>query len=58
MPRDLVGADEVYVGRIRRDPSVPYGLNLWTVADNVIKGAALNAVEIGDFLTKSTLRDD
>lgn len=50
MPRDLVGTDEVYVGRIRRDLSVPYGLHLWTVADNVRKGAALNTVEIAELL--------
>lgn len=50
MPKDLVGTDEVYVGRIRRDSSVPYGLHLWTVADNVRKGAALNTVEIAELL--------
>jgi len=40
------GKNEVFVGRIRRDYSVPYGLNLWVVADNVRKGAATNAVQI------------
>ena len=40
------GNDEVFVGRIRRDYSVPYGLNLWVVADNLRKGAATNAVQI------------
>ena len=40
------GYDEVFVGRIRRDYSVKYGLNLWVVADNLRKGAASNAVQI------------
>ena len=40
------GHDEVFVGRIRRDFSVPYGLNLWVVADNIRKGAASNAIQI------------
>jgi len=40
------GHDEVFVGRIRRDDSVPYGINFWCVADNVRKGAATNAVQI------------
>ena len=40
------GRDEVFVGRIRRDPSVPNGLNLWIVADNLRKGAATNAIQI------------
>jgi len=38
--------DEVFVGRIRRDESVPYGINMWVVADNIRKGAASNAVQI------------
>lgn len=40
------GYDEVFVGRIRRDFSVPYGINLWIVSDNLRKGAASNAVQI------------
>jgi aspartate-semialdehyde dehydrogenase len=44
------GRDEVFVGRIRRDPTVPHGLNLWVVADNLRKGAATNAVQIGEVL--------
>ena len=40
------GHDEVYVGRIRRDESVPYGINMWVVSDNVRKGAATNAIQI------------
>jgi aspartate-semialdehyde dehydrogenase len=44
------GRDEVFVGRIRRDGSVPHGLNLWVVADNLRKGAATNAVQIAEVL--------
>ena len=44
------GTDDVYVGRIRRDISHPNGLNLWVVADNVRKGAALNSVQIAELL--------
>lgn len=40
------GYDDVFVGRVRRDFSVPYGINLWVVADNLRKGAASNAVQI------------
>ena len=42
------GEDPVFVGRIRRDTTVPHGLNLWIVADNIRKGAALNAVQIAE----------
>lgn len=42
----LLGHDEVFVGRIRRDFSVPFGVNLWVVADNIRKGAATNAIQI------------
>ena len=44
------GTDPVYVGRIRNDSSAPNALNLWVVADNLLKGAALNAVQIAEFL--------
>ena len=47
------GTDPVYVGRIRQDPSVPHGLNLWITADNLRKGAALNAVQIAELLFSS-----
>ena len=46
------GHDEVFVGRIRRDESVPFGINLWVVADNIRKGAATNAVQIVEELCK------
>jgi aspartate-semialdehyde dehydrogenase len=52
MPLDVVGKDEVYVGRIREDESIPNGLNLWIVADNLRKGAALNAVQIAELLVR------
>lgn len=47
-PLDAVGSDEVWVGRLRRDASRPNSLNLWIVADNLRKGAALNAVQIAE----------
>jgi aspartate-semialdehyde dehydrogenase len=47
-PMELAGTDPVYVGRIRGDVSHPNGLNLWVVADNLRKGAALNAVQIAE----------
>lgn len=40
------GSDKVFVGRIRRDESIPFGINMWVVADNVRKGAASNAIQI------------
>ncbi len=46
------GKDEVYVGRVRRDLSHPRGLDFWVVADNVRKGAALNAVQIAEYLIR------
>ena len=48
MPVDVWDTDPVYVGRIRRDPTVRSGLNLWIVADNLRKGAATNAVQIAE----------
>jgi aspartate-semialdehyde dehydrogenase len=47
-PHHVAGKDEVYVGRIRNDPSSPRGLALWLVSDNLRKGAALNAVQIAE----------
>lgn len=49
------GRDAVYVGRIREDISHPRGINLWVVADNVRKGAALNSVQIAEILVKDYL---
>ena len=48
MPWEAAGTDDVYVGRIRQDNSHPNGLAMWIVADNVRKGAALNAVQIAE----------
>jgi aspartate-semialdehyde dehydrogenase len=50
MPVDVTGKDETYVGRVREDDTVECGLNLWIVADNLLKGAALNAVQIAEKL--------
>jgi len=54
-PIDCVGEDSVFVSRIREDPSVPYGLGLWIVSDNLRKGAALNSVQIAETLIESYL---
>lgn len=51
MPLYAGGRDETFAGRIRRDVSVPYGLDLWIVSDNLRKGAATNAVQIAQWLT-------
>ena len=50
MPLHVAGTDNVFVGRIREDPSLENGLHLWIVADNLRKGAALNAVQIAEKL--------
>jgi aspartate-semialdehyde dehydrogenase len=47
---DTAGKDEIYVGRIREDGSIPNGINMWIVSDNLRKGAALNAVQIAENL--------
>jgi aspartate-semialdehyde dehydrogenase len=52
LPLAATGRDEVFVGRIRRDPTVPHGLNIWVVADNLRKGAATNAVQIAEVLVE------
>jgi aspartate-semialdehyde dehydrogenase len=52
MPYEVEGKDEVFVGRIRRDPFIKNGLWLWIVSDNLRKGAALNAVQIAELLIK------
>lgn len=51
-PLEFSGHDEVFVGRIRRDFSVDNGLNIWVVADNIRKGAALNAIQIAELMIK------
>ena len=54
-PKECVGEYAVYVSRIRKDPTVPYGLNLWVVSDNLRKGAALNAVQIAEAMVEDGL---
>ena len=48
MPVDAAGRDDVFVGRIRQDASHPNGLAMWVVTDNLVKGAALNALQIAE----------
>lgn len=50
MPLDAAGTDPVYVGRIRRDLANPHGISFWAVADQIRKGAALNAVQIAEYI--------
>ena len=52
---DASGKDPVFVGRVREDISHPRGIDLWVVADNIRKGAALNSVQIAEILAKSYL---
>ena len=52
---DVVGQDDVWVGRLRRDRSVESGVNLWVAADNLRKGAAINAIEIAESLVERDL---
>ena len=54
-PIDVAGKDDVLVGRIRKDDTIENGLNLWIVGDNLRKGAALNAVQIGEVLIERGL---
>ena len=49
------GEDQVYVSRIRSDPTVDNGLSFWVVGDNLRKGAALNAVQIAEYVTQACL---
>ncbi|HOO90921.1 MAG TPA: aspartate-semialdehyde dehydrogenase [Syntrophales bacterium] len=49
---NAAGKDNTFVGRIREDESIPNGINMWIVADNIRKGAALNAVQIAEILIK------
>lgn len=50
LARNVSGHDKVFVGRIRRDFSIPFGINMWVVADNIRKGAATNAIQILEHL--------
>jgi aspartate-semialdehyde dehydrogenase len=55
MPIEAAGRDEVFVGRIRRDPSHERCLNLWIVSDNLRKGAATNAIQLAELLLERNL---
>jgi aspartate-semialdehyde dehydrogenase len=55
MPLMANDKDDVFVGRIRRDESQPNTLNIWVVSDNLRKGAATNAVQIGEYLLNTGL---
>ncbi|MFQ6066369.1 MAG: aspartate-semialdehyde dehydrogenase [bacterium] len=55
LPLEATGKDEVFVGRIRKDPSIKNEINLWIVADNLRKGAALNTIQIAELLIKKSL---
>ena len=52
-PLEAEGKDETFISRIREDKTIKNGLNLWIVSDNLLRGAALNAVEIAETLIKN-----
>jgi aspartate-semialdehyde dehydrogenase len=54
-PLDCVGENAVFVSRLRVDPTVPHGLTMWVVSDNLRKGAAWNAVQIAQELAENYL---
>lgn len=56
MPRDVSGQDDVFVGRIRKDPFLSNGINLFACGDQLLKGAALNAVQIAELLIRNASR--
>jgi aspartate-semialdehyde dehydrogenase len=58
MPSDASGLDDVLCGRIRKDPSFPNTLDLWVVGDQLLKGAALNAVQIAELLIQQRKIDN
>lgn len=55
MPRDCEGSDDVFIGRIRKDISSESGIAFWCVSDNLRKGAATNAVQIGELLARKAV---
>lgn len=55
-PAEIAGEDDVFVSRIRKDASIEHGLNFWCVSDNLRKGAALNAVQIAEVLTRKYMK--
>ncbi|MEC9342231.1 MAG: Asd/ArgC dimerization domain-containing protein, partial [Pseudomonadota bacterium] len=54
-PFECAGEDATYISRIREDPTVENGLNIWVVSDNLRKGAALNAIQIAELLVNRNL---
>ena len=52
-PLEAEGRDETFISRIREDKTIKNGLNMWIVSDNLLRGAALNAVEIAETLIKN-----
>ena len=54
-PEECVGEDKVFVSRIRKDNTLKNGISLWIAADNLRKGAALNAIQIGEELIKKKI---
>ena len=52
-PLEAEGRNETFISRIRKDKTIENGLNLWVVSDNLLRGAALNAVEIAETLIKN-----
>lgn len=58
LPTRSEGKDDVFVGRIRKDPTVENGLNLWVVSDNLRKGAALNTVQIAETMVRRGLIEE
>ena len=55
-PEEVAGEDDVYISRIRKDPSVNNGIVFWCVGDNLRKGAALNTVQIAELLVSKKIR--
>ena len=55
-PVEAAGEDLVFVSRVREDPTVDNGLNLWVVSDNLRKGAALNTIQIAELLDRQYLK--
>ncbi len=55
-PAEIVGDDDVFVSRVREDPTVENGLNFWCIADNLRKGSALNSVQIAEYLVKDYMK--
>jgi len=56
-PIEAEGMDETFISRIREDKTIKNGLNLWIVSDNLLRGAALNAVEIAETVIKNNYHE-